>query len=684
MSNLAVNPFSVTKASDFSIEQIDTLWVDLADRRGMTELAKPTSPMPMLILGGKGSGKTHLMRYFSYEAQCIRHAASPLVGIKKDGYLGIYLKCESLDASRFGSNSRFSSELSQLFGYHLELSLVYLLLRTVQRLLITEDTPTRTQASMARDFKALFDREPSLRGRSFEQMADCIDSIRREVDLAVNNCAMTKALNVPISFTRGRLLFGIPEFLVKHLPSFSGVQFQYLIDELELLNIDQQRHINTFLRERRPNCSFKVGSRLYGIKTYETFNDNETNKEGSEFETLKLDHIFRRSPQYRKFCRSLTARRIKTADVDKAISVNESQLLDRLPAYFDKEESPDQGNIQAPAIQASLPKGERPYFRSLQSKLVAGLKLGRCSGLGKASDIEEVIELLRRPEQPLLEKANILAFFKEWADGHNLLRAARTVSSQCQDYLSNRGKSGYYKELLGHFKGDLLAQLRRDCDLPQQYRGIEDFITMSSGLPRNLLNILKHVYKWSIFQGESPFVNESVIGSEAQSKGVHDAAEWFFSDAMARGPEGAAVQQCINRLATLFRGIRFSDKPSECSICTFSACLDSVSKEAKTNIELAENYSLLVKISKGQRDRNSGRIDSKYQINPMLSPLWDLPISRRGAIALSPAEIDAIFGEGGSKAFTSLLNTRLARMTAPTFGKKTKTSSAQEPDLFAK
>jgi len=124
---------------------------------------------------------------------------------------------------------------------------------------------------MARDFKALFDKEPPLKGRTFEQMAECIDMMRREVDLAVNNCAMTKALSVPISFTRGRLLFGIPEFLVKHFPSFHGIQFQYLIDELELLNIDQQKHINTFLRERRPNCSFKVGSRLYGIKTYGDF-----------------------------------------------------------------------------------------------------------------------------------------------------------------------------------------------------------------------------------------------------------------------------------------------------------------------------------------------------------------------------------------------------------------------------
>jgi hypothetical protein len=61
------NPFSVTRAADFTDEQIDQYWVDLADGGGgFLELIKPRSAMPMLILGGKGSGKTHIMRYLSF------------------------------------------------------------------------------------------------------------------------------------------------------------------------------------------------------------------------------------------------------------------------------------------------------------------------------------------------------------------------------------------------------------------------------------------------------------------------------------------------------------------------------------------------------------------------------------------------------------------------------------------
>src|SRR3546814_449440 len=63
------NPFNITKAVDFSDQQVLDTWVDLPTAGGFFELADPTSPMPLLLLGGKGSGRTHLMRYFSYRSE---------------------------------------------------------------------------------------------------------------------------------------------------------------------------------------------------------------------------------------------------------------------------------------------------------------------------------------------------------------------------------------------------------------------------------------------------------------------------------------------------------------------------------------------------------------------------------------------------------------------------------------
>src|SRR5580704_925424 len=71
MQRILREPFEVTKASDFTDAQIAATWVDLSGG-GFFELADPRSPMPLMLLGGKGSGRTHLMRYYSFALQKLR------------------------------------------------------------------------------------------------------------------------------------------------------------------------------------------------------------------------------------------------------------------------------------------------------------------------------------------------------------------------------------------------------------------------------------------------------------------------------------------------------------------------------------------------------------------------------------------------------------------------------------
>lgn len=66
------NPFEVTKAVDFSDSEISRTFVDLPGG-GFFSLAEPNGPMPRYLVGGKGGGRTHLMRYFSFPLQQLRH-----------------------------------------------------------------------------------------------------------------------------------------------------------------------------------------------------------------------------------------------------------------------------------------------------------------------------------------------------------------------------------------------------------------------------------------------------------------------------------------------------------------------------------------------------------------------------------------------------------------------------------
>jgi hypothetical protein len=91
------NPFSISKASDLNDTEIQEFWVDGINFEGFVE---PTSLKPKIIIGGKGSGKTHLMKRFSYDVQILERKTIVSI-IENDGYIGIFMRASTLLGKRF-------------------------------------------------------------------------------------------------------------------------------------------------------------------------------------------------------------------------------------------------------------------------------------------------------------------------------------------------------------------------------------------------------------------------------------------------------------------------------------------------------------------------------------------------------------------------------------------------------
>lgn len=659
-----VNPFNTTKASHLSDQEIEDYWVDIAsdDGYGFLEMAKPTSAMPMLILGGKGSGKTHLMRYMSYALQKIRHEQDVVSGVKQEQYVGVYFKCSGLNAARFTGKGINEEIWGDIFAFFMELWLAQIVIEIILDAFSSRDEFIKSEADICNDIFDLFDSPDFDKPSDLITFTRTLNNLQKRVNTAVNNSSLTRSVDVRILVTSGKLTFGIPQILVSRLESLKAVQVLYLVDEFENLAEPQQKYINTLLREKEGPCSFKVGSRLYGVKTYSTFSANEENKEGSEFEVIHLDANLRKTKKsYSEFAQRLCERRLAEAgyftfDLRECFEViPTSKCMEELTAYITSNKQDD----------------NRPYFEKLRKYLEQGLRSNTATGVRSREDIDRIINALGVPTYPFLEKVNTFLLYQDWYSGENLLEAAAKISEECKHFIQEQ-KSTRLEQVLSHFKEDLLAQLIREYQHKQLYLGFDTFIDMSDGLPRNLLIILKHIFRWSSFNGEQPFQRGCNISVESQRKGIRDASEWFYNDARLTGTDGETIKSSINRLASLFREVRFSDKPSECSISSFSADLSQSSQTARHTIDLAEKWSLLINIEGGQKNRNSQRVDPKYQINSMLAPRYDLPVSRRGAIALNPDEINAIFDPNYVSEYDTLMRDRIDRMTAPSFGKNVK------------
>lgn len=649
------NPFNVTKAVDFSDSEIMATWVP------SPLSADPRSPMPAVLLGGKGSGRTHQMRHMTLAVQLLRHGDKPLSGISDDGYVGVYVRCGGLNAGRFSGKGQSDEAWDAVFSYYFDLWIAQLTLQALIQV-VHACRLSVPEADLIADVTELFDVDDFPEPTTIESLATLIHGFQRELDASVNNAALSRELHVNVRSTRGRLVFGTPSAIGRRVPELAQIKFAYLLDELENLTERQQKYVNTLLREKEGPVSFIVGSRTYGFRTAETLSAGEVNREGSEFETIRLDTSFvLNAKSYTRFCRSMVAKRLEEAGyfAPGILDADRTRLDDLFDHYhWDRLAQSELG------FMTKFAPEQRPALLNLRRKLVEASGTGRAVGVSNEPTAAQIVDRLAVPTSALVEKASILLLYQEWA-GHrrDLNAASEEIRDSANRYL--RGdRANPHQRLLSYFRGDLVAQLLREAGEKQRYLGVDTFIRMSSGLPRNVMIILKYVYRWAAFEGEDPF-RAHPISQAAQRAAVNQASSWFYQDAPGMGALGVEAQAAIDRLGRLFRVLRFSDKPVESSLVSFSVDSTRLSERARVTVKACEDFSLLIAIPFGQRERNTGGIDQKYQMGGMLSPRWDLPVSRRGSTPLSAVEANAIFDAEAAHDFDRIVRARESRVTAP-------------------
>ena len=666
------SPFSATRAADLTDEQILQYWVELSYGEGFVDLIQPRLEMPMLLLGGKGSGKTHIMRYFSFPLQQMRYPDDLAAGVRKDGFIGIYMRCSGLNSNRFQGKEQSDETWADVFAYYMELWLSQMVVDICCPFLENHPDSVCIQRLIAAEIEDLFDESAPEFPRTLGAVGNHLRLLQSELDVAVNNCGIRGELNVLIRVSSGRLIFGIPKVLSNHIPQLKEILFVYLIDEFENLTEAQQKHINTLIREKQSPCSFKVGSRLYGVRTYSTYCADEDNKEGSEYDRLVLDEKLRKNKmKYSAFARHIVSRRLETPDILNSRLTTDNKREEFFSRSFEEAFTDDLAEPATRFVLSKYSDRDRPYFVALRRVLHEGMRAAMTPGIRSSDTIETAIKMLACPKYPLLEKLNCFVFYQQWKVRNDLFKSAEQIRDDCQMYLSERSTRTKYHDKLLHWKYDLLAQLRRECGRRQQYAGFGTLIELSWGNPRHLLILLKHIFRWALFRDEQPFLGKP-ISIRAQSEGVREASDWFLRDARMTGKDGKFVLDAISRLGTLFRSIRYSNKPSECSLTTFSYDQASISDETRRLIDLAEKYQLLVYVG-GQNDRHSDRVDVKFQLNRMLAPKWEIPFSRRGALAISGDDLNTIFDPECTSRFEQMLKARIDTMNAPFFGAKKKT-----------
>ncbi|SFR56958.1 hypothetical protein SAMN04488591_2046 [Microbacterium azadirachtae] len=622
------SPFEITKAVDLEDPEIESTYISF--RRRERSIVDPASAMPQFLTGVKGGGRTHLMRHYSYPLQKARARTRPLTQIQEDGYLGVYFRCSGLNGSRFTGKGQPADTWSGVFAYYMDLWITELLVTTLQDLGGNVEWAREEEARLADVISRLL-QLPELTATELETpftfVRTRLAQVRAELDWAVNNAAHTGKLQPNIRSNPGDLIFQTCR-AAGHLPGLEGIRITFLADEYENLDLEQQVYFNTLIREKEAPASFLVGGRRWGLRTHRTLSAGEENKKGSEYELHTIETIYARNKKaYEQFCRDMILVRMR------AFGLNHDQAtawIDRLS--FDEDDRFLNGRLQK--VLEKYAPDERPHLVRLR----ASITKTQTTAIAR-----KVAESLSFPDHPLVEKLAILRFYQLWAGGQSPSVELAQSARQWVSPLIDGGETTALSNFFTQRKSDAVAQIYRDADRKSTYAGFRQLVGMSGYLPRSLLMILKYVSHWADFNGENVFEGSAPISERALSEGVRDAARWYLSDATPLGTDGVQCHTAVTRLGEYFESMRYSDKPREINITTFSSNLDQLSPEALAVLLRCVAHGLLVEVDGGRSSRNHGARHRKFQLHPMLTPLWGLSPGRRGDATLTTEILEAIF-----------------------------------------
>jgi hypothetical protein len=653
------NPFALVRASDYSVEQINALWVELGSSV-VESIIEPESRTSIFILGSKGTGKTHLLRYHSYPAVRMRSTdATGLATIVRHKFLGIFIRATTVDAGRFEPSAPVSRVWQQLFGVYFELSLVSGVLDALIDIKNSSPTEKFDDAGLILRVSRDIHNEQVAGVATIEELKEWVDRERRAIDDAVNNAAFTGELSLRVAFAIGGLSIPLSQALPIWHPAFLSVPLLYLIDEIENFTQSQQEVINSLVRYGEGLTSFRLTGRRYSLKTRATVGGGEENREGTEFKTRLLDDILRSFPRYADFARRFVAKRLmSTAGAVRGTRVLDKELDPR--GFFNEIDASD---CYSDAIATlGLAHEELVFKRQFAEMLIAsepGRKLEE-SAL-------EVTAILTTGFPVLLQKLNLLLFCKKMKRTTAPLDLARALANDARAYMNaSDGEKSAYATAYGHWASDLFAQLCRESKKQQRpiYAGFDTFVKMSSGNPRNLLIILGRAYEIAAFR-ELDFISGPPLSLGLQTEAAIEAARFMFERDTNYGSQADHAREGVARLASLLRTARFAINIPEVSPLAISFADADLTSESRQVLDAALNYSLLFEIVEGRPDRNSQQLHRKIQLNPLLSPRWGLPVSRRGDIGLSGAVLNAVLSPKSSAEFDAVLRLLSYRWNFP-------------------
>lgn len=537
------------------------------------------SKQPYVLQGGRGSGKTTILRGLSYLGQYALKGS--LEEFDKEKFIGIYHRVNTNHVRAFEGGNLTDQDWQKLYAHYFNL----VICREIVDFLLWH----RNQSP---DDEVLSERECKLVSTSLclenkaidiQTLADEIELSMYEFQSSVNSIddGLPKGLSMqagPIDLITERVL---------QLKQFKGKLFFLLVDEYENLNDNQQIVMNTLLKHASRHYTFKIGVRQMGWRVHYTQNDHEPLREPEDYYLHDIEDYFYKNEQlFMTFAAQVCRQRLEKIQ-DKGDEIPQmNELLPSLP-YEDE------------AILLDVEHKER-YLK--------------------------IKDYLNKEKIDLNISPLYLYTLGYWAETQNM-----SIEEVVKDY---QGKTTIWDTRYDNYKYSLLFKIRKgrgQVGIQKYYAGWSTFLKLSNGNIRYLMSLVKNTL---LMQLNITDIFLQPITAKVQTEAAIEVGKKYFMMLENLHHRGADLIKIVLNMGRLFNVLASESEHTAPEIDQFYIQGD-ITAENDELLRAGVMHLAFIRIPGNKPSSKSDTKDYMYALHPIFAPYFIYSFRRKRKMTIS-------------------------------------------------
>lgn len=543
---------------------------------------------PCVLEGGRGTGKTTVLRGLSYQGQYAIHK-NDISAFDEASFIGLYHRVNTNHVRAFIGGNLTEQDWERVFSHYFNLLICRDLLLFI-----------KWHGELNNKDEKLSSHACRLIAKSINIDGDCnnLDSLLEAFDIGmysfqseINNIIDG---DLPKLSMAGDPIKIVTEYAVA-LSQFKNKIFFILLDEYENYENYQQKIINTLIKHSSDNYTFKVGVRELGWRVKHTLNPSELLYDPADYVLFNIeDKLAKNDSNFSEFAKKVCEQRIKKILAE-----------DNEDAIYEIDLALRGLTIEEEAEVLEVTKS--PLYKAYEA-------------------------VPKLPKRKLKELPNLYHFFiAYWAHVHKT-----PIIKSIEECISNRDK---WDERYENYKYEMLFKIRKGrgkSGIQKYYSGWTTYTKLANGNIRYLMELVYRAYEKHLTNEQSLNV---AVSPKDQTYAAQEAGLKNLMELEGLWKNGAQLTKLLLGMGRIFQVLASSEGKSAPEKNQFSIEKSSTpSQEFDDLMRAAVMHLALIRTPGNKLDDYNTR-DYLYMIHPLYSAYFQFSHRKKRKITIKQDEV---------------------------------------------